>query len=320
LAVPDAYIDTVYPGIRALSSLMNSGRPCDGMITFSYPYSFHLIGYYAKRRWGIPWIADYGDPWTGNPLMTRRPQWRRRLDYYLEQLILRKADHVTVTTEATAQLYSVQFPFLDSRIRVVSMGYDPDDFDHVTTPLELTISHRVNLVYTGRLYALARNSTPFFTALASLNDRMPSLARKLRVFLVGEVERELLRFIQELCLNDLVQVVSWVDAETSYGWMSGADYLLLFGNRGGAQIPGKLCNYIGAGRPVLHIMGSSDDPATDIVTRLGLGRSVANEVNVIFDALVRIAKAELECGTRNPSLADAYRWAEQSRLMLSLFK
>ncbi|MFX6461567.1 hypothetical protein ABTG33_18475, partial [Acinetobacter baumannii] len=38
----------------------------DVVFSTSGPYTNHLVGLYLKRKTGLPWIADFRDPWTQN--------------------------------------------------------------------------------------------------------------------------------------------------------------------------------------------------------------------------------------------------------------
>ena len=37
------------------------------------PATVHLVGATIALRQGVPWIADYRDPWSGNPGVQRGP-------------------------------------------------------------------------------------------------------------------------------------------------------------------------------------------------------------------------------------------------------
>ena len=49
-------------------------RP-DAVVTSGPPHTIHLLGRHLHRRFGLPWVADFRDPWvTANPLwMNRKP-------------------------------------------------------------------------------------------------------------------------------------------------------------------------------------------------------------------------------------------------------
>ena len=63
LFVPDARVGWVRPTTRhVLRKLRES--PVDLIVTTGPPHSMHLIGLALKRATGIPWVADFRDPWS----------------------------------------------------------------------------------------------------------------------------------------------------------------------------------------------------------------------------------------------------------------
>jgi hypothetical protein len=272
LAIPDPHMESIPAFLGAAKRCMRRFQP-DVVLTHAYPFSMHIVGYLlASPKIGVSWIADYGDPWSGGGVEElARPTWRKRLDSLLERGILRRAAGVTVTTEATRQLYLRQYPEIESRLQTLPMGYDPDDFVNVR---RLSWPGRppgsLWIVHTGRLYGEARDAMPLISAVHQLVRDAPAVADRLRVSLVGDLEQRLKDAIADLSVSRVCEIVPWVPYEESNCWLVSADWLLLVGNKGNLQVPGKLYNYIGAGRPVLMLSESMTDPAASILaTRPG---------------------------------------------------
>ena len=293
LIVPDPHIAAYRAFRRAAADIIREWNP-DALLTFSYPFTTVLVGAALKRAHpGLTWIADYGDPWTGSPVTELNlPAWRRRLDRRLEARALRRADLVTVTTEPTARLYTRQFPFLADRLHVASMGYDPEDAAAIPAAPRATEDHgKLLLVHAGRLYREARDPDPFFAALARMRGEDPDLARRLKVVLLGEVEDSIRSVIEGSAARDLVDFHGWVTVGESLARMKTADHLLLFGNRGEMQIPGKVFQYMGAGRPIFMIFESESDPTVGVVKRYGYAAAVHNSVDAIEPAIWEVLAA-----------------------------
>src|SRR5690606_10060076 len=62
VVLPDARVGWVPFAIRTAKRLHRE-RPFDAVLTSGPPHSAHLVGR-ALRRAGLPWIADFRDPWT----------------------------------------------------------------------------------------------------------------------------------------------------------------------------------------------------------------------------------------------------------------
>src|SRR5947209_12884436 len=50
---------------RQCARLIRKHRP-DALLTSSPPHSIHLLGLWLKRRYRLPWVADFRDPWVTN--------------------------------------------------------------------------------------------------------------------------------------------------------------------------------------------------------------------------------------------------------------
>jgi len=182
-----------------------------------------------------------------------------------------------VTTEPTKALYEREFPFLRGKVDVIAMGYDPDDLREVVPlvrPPEL--ENKLLLVHTGRVYPQARDPAPFVRAMELLASESPELFSEIKVVLVGEGDDHVKALVQGSAAASAFVFVPWVPVAESIAWMKTADWLLLFGNKGGVQVPGKAYQYVGTGRPIFMTALTTEDPTADIVRLADKSRVVEN--------------------------------------------
>ncbi len=89
---PDAQVGwypfAVFAGRRTLRA-----RRFDAIVSSSFPITAHLVARRLHRSAGLPWVAEFRDPWT-DLLDTRDP--RRRRDKPLERALVAEADVVVV--------------------------------------------------------------------------------------------------------------------------------------------------------------------------------------------------------------------------------
>lgn len=292
LMIPDPHFSAQANFVRAIEAEMSEWS-ADVLLTFAYPFTLTLVGAAVKKKHpGLFWIADYGDPWSGSVVRElANPSWRRSLDSRLESKALAHADAITVTTEPTADLYRRQFPDLADRVHVVTMGYDPDDASGIPAR-ERTAEEkdRIILLHAGRLYGEARDPKPFLEGVEQGLAADPERFSRLRIVLLGEVEDSIVADIENSPARELFDLHGWVTVEQSVAWMKAADHLLLFGNRGAMQIPGKIFQYFGTGRPVFMVRETEDDPTLDVIARYGRASVAANradEIRTALDAVLR---------------------------------
>ena len=309
LLFPDPHIDSFLIFYNTTKDFVKENHP-DILITFAYPYTMHLVGYFIKKKFSkIIWIADYGDPWTDCPASELNlPNWRKAFDRIVERTILKRADLITVTTINTKQLYLKNFTHQKDKINVVSMGYDHDDFESGEL-LDTIDSRKITFVHTGRLYTEARNPNYFIEACYNLIKQNPAYNERMSIFFIGEIDHTTEEKINELELKNVIKYIPWVNMDESIRWMLSADYLLLFGNYGAVQIPGKLFQYIGSKRPILLFYETPEDPAISILKDLNNSLIMKNETDRIISQMEKILDGRCNLH-KNPSKADIekYSW------------
>ena len=194
----------------------------------------------AGRAWR--WVADLGDPVLAG---YTAPRWRARAAR-VERATCTDADLVSVTTEATATLLRERHPGMP-RIEVLPQGYDarPPVADGAPGPFD---GERLELLYTGSLYRF-RRIDGFIEALRT----QPSARLNIAAITVPE---RLLALAREL--PGQVRLLGFLPHLEILRLQRRAHVLVNIANDDPAQIPGKFHEYLGAGRPILHLCRAPD--------------------------------------------------------------
>jgi hypothetical protein len=117
---------------RALFRLLMTQRISAVLITGA-PFYPMLLTPEIKRRFGIPVVLDFQDPWVST-WGTARPTFSKAglsqvLATLLEPRALRSADFVTAVSDTQNSELIARYPWLDrSRMAGIPIGGDPDDF------------------------------------------------------------------------------------------------------------------------------------------------------------------------------------------------
>lgn len=253
-----------YPfALRAASDLIQRGD-IDAVYTTSTPYTAHLAGLRLKQRFGLPWVADFRDPWADNAAIRPPTAWHRQRIRRWEQQVVSAADRVTVVSEPMAQAFRATYPQVDAQ-RFLSLpnGYDPDDFSQ-TQPAGRQPG-RMGIVYSGSFYG-QRSSQPFLQALHNLLNRGDLPRSAVHVRLVGNVGQATVDQVTALGLGDVVEVTGYVAHRQSVAYVMGADVLLLMiapGPGSAGVLTGKIFEYLAARRPILALTPPS--AAADLI-------------------------------------------------------
>ena len=250
--LPDARVGWVPYGIRAGLKLLRS-EPFDAILTSGPPHSLHLIGRALHRKTGVPWVADFRDPWTDINYYEQLPHtaWARRRDAALERSVLREADGVCTVSSECRRLLEEKVPARTAErpVRVVFNGFDVADLESADPRAD----DRFTLTHVGVLYD-TRNPEALWEALARL--RAAGEIPELRVRLVGRVADSIRAAWTAHGLDEIVETVGYVPHEEAVGEMLGADVLLLsIESVPGAEgmMTGKIFEYVATGRPVLAV-------------------------------------------------------------------
>jgi glycosyltransferase involved in cell wall biosynthesis len=257
LLVPDTYRGWVPFASRAASELCRAER-FDIIYSTSPPDSSHLAALSVARRFGIPWVADFRDPWINLHLRKPPTPLHRMLHKRLEASVAARA-LLLVTTLAQEEMFRRDYP--GARIARIPNGYDEEDFAGLDErPLEtgpFIISH------VGML-TLGRSTRPFLEGLALLKRRSPGKAAGTRVVFIGARESANEEWVHSLALAGTAVFEDNLPHREVVRREKRSHALLLIKHddeRYRGLVPGKLFEYIGARRPILGVVPEGEAAA-----------------------------------------------------------
>ncbi len=177
----------------------------------------------------------------------------------------------------------------------VPNGWDPelaDEADDAEIPA--LDDGRKTLVYTGKLRGRAdRDPTPLLEALRRLRSDSPGVAQQLQLVIAGRLDRDERELLESFALDGLVRHVGHLSRAQSLALQRSADALVVITAPSVVwELPGKLLEYLGSGRPVLALAEGNE--TARLVTETGTGIAVPpGDVEAIVAALQRVASGEL---------------------------
>lgn len=235
IEVIDSYMDWIPPLATTLRRTIADG---DVVVSTAMPNSTHVATLIALRGRANRWCADFGDPWTLN---ASQPRGRARagIERFLEGAVMRRADLVTFTTARTMADYAARYPRQADRFAVARMGNEGRT--EATVPYD---SRRI--FYGGALQADNRDATAVLKSIADFPEWE-------FVFAGAGCAQVEAHFGSALPTN--VSLIPWLDHDDYVRMASESYACLVFGNRNGQQIPGKIYQLLPIARRVLYIAG-----------------------------------------------------------------
>lgn len=246
--VPDSQVGWIPFAARAASGALDRSGNRQVIFSTSSPYSAHLAAMRVARRMGLPWVAEFRDPWSTD----RSPnlphlRLRRRFDRSIEAGIVRTADHVTVVSKSFREEMLAAHPDLaPADISVVTNGFEPMPAGH-PPPLD----EPMRIVYAGTVVPPERVD-PILTGLDRVHERHPG-AFRLRVVGPPEPWKAATSPHRWPPWLELRGVVS---ADAARRAVADASALLLLQRHPAFRValPGKMFGYIGARRPIVALV------------------------------------------------------------------
>lgn len=259
------------------------------VITTSPPHSTQLIGLWLKKEFtSIKWVADLRDPWTDIYYYKEfYPTFiSKRIDESFEKNVLKHADRIIVIGESLKQLFSSKVPEAETKIHIITNGFDEDDFkgEEPELPSVFTIT------YVGTLSDIY----PINGFLDALNILKLKGANFILRF-IGMVSDNQKKTIRSKLSDSQLQFIPYVNHTESIRYMRESSALLLIipdhtSNR--SIITGKIFEYVASKRPVICI-GPKDGDAAVILRNCRAGdTSGYDEINSIVDYLERLFRKE----------------------------
>lgn len=285
LLLPDTYIGWKPFAIKAASRLCRKEK-FDVLYSTSPPDSTQLAGLRISSRFGIPWLADFRDPWISLYLRDPVSSAHKSILEGMERRVAEGAGTVAVTTRWQKEELDRKIPSCNA-VRIPN-GYDEEDFAGESAGPgsgPLTITH------CGML-TLGRRSNVFLEGLARFFESVPGAKGDVRVDFIGARESA----NERIDGSGLAGAVTFEDNMPHAGCIERerkSHALLLIKHddeKYNGLIPGKLYEYIGARRPILAL--APDGEAADIITGLGRGEVAGpGDAGAVAAALERIYSA-----------------------------
>ena len=240
----------------------------EAVYTTSGPASAHLIGFYLKQKYGIPWVADYRDPWTFNPYGAdyNSDNMGQRFLFELEYVLLHSADCNLTVESNEVDIYVEQFRLEREKIVSITNGYDEEDFACLQMPHGRIDKFTIN--YSGLLYTQQRSIDPVLRAIQQLRDEKKIDPSKLRFRIVGVSAQGNLEAAGKYGLAQVIESTGYLSHQEALQANVDANLLLLLVGDEPKFKPvytGKFFEYLRSGRPILAL--APKDSAVDRVLR-----------------------------------------------------
>ncbi len=268
--IPDARKGWKRFMIKKGLSIIEEEKP-DIIFSTSPPHSLQLGAKQLAKKTGIPWVADFRDPWTEAYWETQMPKSSRskKKNLKYEEDILSAVNKVTTVGKGIQAL--IQKKTL-SPVEVIYNGYREINNEYVPSPY-------FEILHLGNLGAM-QSCKELLEAVSCLEEEKK---RKLRLVFIGTIANEYKVLIEKK--KDInTEYIDFLPYDKMITRASSASMLFLprlNSSYSKSLISAKLFDYLALRRPVLAIADRGSD-IENILRHTKSGRSfLSNEIKEI---------------------------------------
>ena len=260
--IPDPKIGWVPTSVKKGKKIIKS-KSIKAIITTGPPHSTHIIGRKLKKKFNIPWIIDFRDPWTSNYMVTelmKRTRLVRNIDKRLENRAISLADCVTGISPGLIN----EFKSRSKRSEIIYNGFDEDDFKaYQKKPQDKFV-----FSYIGSLKP-NQNIIALWEAISELKGEIDGFEDNFILEFVGNLNPFIIKEIERLGLKDQLRLTNFIPHETAIKKMQDSSLLLFIVPRAEYSksiTSGKIFEYIASKTSILSI-GPTDGDITWILEK-----------------------------------------------------
>ncbi len=296
--VPTAVAAGLYQAVRRHPDVIFSSAP---------PWSSFLAGALLSRFLGLPFVADFRDPWCGSAFLKVPYSAHDSANTLLERMIVRRSKRITCAWDGIRKHLIQHYPARTNDICTIINGFNPELLASIE-PTKIDTERKVFL-HTGGFYG-PRSPEPMLAALQHLKAESPESASQVLVVFLGPTTyngQPIEQMAESYGVQEQVRILGRVSHRESLGYLKGADVALLFGQSGNealATIPAKTLEYIGLNKPVIAI--GAGEEVCNVIRRGGCGiwQLSADNPGKIAATMSDILKSDL--GSSAQGLNDNY--------------
>jgi glycosyltransferase involved in cell wall biosynthesis len=287
---------------RAVERLIEE-RPVEAVLITGSPYYPMLMASRIKRRFGVPVVLDFQDPWVSAWAATL-PKFSKtgvahRLAEWLEPKAVRGADFITSVSEQQNDDMAGRYPWLDrNHMAAIPIGGDLQDYEalrgvEASDPHGLFRTGAITLSYVGTFMPRSEPLMELFLqAFASARTQHLSAMRNVRLLFIGtsnqpnDTSTFRVMPLAEVCgvsdaVDEVPQRLPYLEA---IGVLGRSDGIILIGSDEPHYTASKIYPGLMAGRPFISLFHRMSS-AHEILSAAGGGVTFAFDNHAELGAL-----------------------------------
>ena len=263
LFIPDARVGWYFPAVKEGIKIL-SEENVDAVVSVGPPHSLHMIGKKLSRKFNLPHIPVFIDPWVDIIYYKdfNRSMLTLKIDNHLERSVLKNCTAVIFVTNTINKDYEKKYPFINKKSHVLYWGYSEEDFDGIE--IKQKISDEKIIVHAGNLFSY-QNPVNFWKQVKKEIDN----GTRLKLKFIGTVDPAIKLSINNSGLSNYTEYLGFLPYNKMIEAICNADYLLVCATEP-RHVPGKLFEYLRTGKPIIAF-GDGNEEVKNILVEANAG-------------------------------------------------
>jgi glycosyltransferase involved in cell wall biosynthesis len=252
LFIPDARMGWYWPATSIGNKIFNREK-IDAIVTIGPPHTTHLVGKKLSKKFNVPHVPVFIDPWVDIVYYKnfKRNRVTLKIDNHLEKLVVENAKEVVFVTETMRNDYLNKYEFLADKSNVLYWGYNEEDFENVTFQKEKKDAKV--LVHAGNIFSY-QNPVNLWKEIKKNNVSRNNI----KIKFIGTVDPDIKKTITESGLDAVTEYPGFLPYYDMLKEICEADFLLVCATEP-RHVPGKLFEYIRTGNPIIAFGDDNDE-------------------------------------------------------------
>ena len=263
LFIPDARVGWYFPAVKEGIKIL-SEENVDAVVSVGPPHSLHMIGKKLSRKFNLPHIPVFIDPWVDIIYYKdfNRSMLTLKIDNHLERSVLKNCTAVIFVTNTINKDYEKKYPFINKKSHVLYWGYSEEDFDGIE--IKQKISDEKIIVHAGNLFSY-QNPVNLWKQVKKEIDN----GTRLKLKFIGTVDPAIKLSINNSGLSNYTEYLGFLPYKKMIEAICNADYLLVCATEP-RHVPGKLFEYLRTGKPIIAF-GDGNEEVKNILVEANAG-------------------------------------------------
>ena len=243
--IPDPKIGWFKPALKAADGIFDKYSP-KIILSTSPEATAHLIALKLSKKFKVPFIADFRDPWISGFYSLNRLKRALEKDVALEREVLENAESVIVVMKSYIDGFLKNHPDINpEKFRIIPNGFDESDYENLQ-PGEFT---KFTLAHTGSIYH-QRSPVPLFEAVKVFLENNPDAKDKFNLLLMGKIDTSFLKIAEGMGISENITIEEFSSHYDALSVQLGADALLILSE---GMMTAKIYEYLRAKKPIIGI-------------------------------------------------------------------